>query len=183
MSSNSAPDVAHEAFPAPTRTASALIDGFTTDAMMINFTDKLLFTICQNGRLAHWVCFPFYKYINVYMYFLLNMQTASQVHVPLDSHTLDHPSIPRANATYDNNTDENTDMMPMTHITATTILGGTIPELDTMGQLCATQIASAVLTKNPEERRTVVVGLGLQRATTSRNEYFDLVELAMKCLE
>lgn len=51
-----------------------------------------------------------------------------------------------------------------------------------MGQLYATQIASAITLKNPEESRVVVVGLGLSKVEASRGAFFDLVELVLQCL-
>jgi len=68
----------------------------------------------------------------------------------------------------------------MAHLTATTILGGTVPERETVGQLCATQIASAVATKDPDEKRMVVVALGLQDARMDRSGFMDVIELVMQ---
>lgn len=75
----------------------------------------------------------------------------------------------------------------MAHLTATTVLGGTMPERDTVGQLVATQVASAIATKDPEERRLVVVGMGLEKKkgsdeVMSREAFMDLVGLVMGCL-
>ncbi len=70
----------------------------------------------------------------------------------------------------------------MPHLTPTTILGGTVPERETMGQLYATQIASSIATKNPEENRMVVVGLGLGKIEGDRETFFDIIELALQCL-
>lgn len=44
-----------EAFPASTRTAAGAIDGVPTDVMVLGFADKIMVTITQGGRLAHWV--------------------------------------------------------------------------------------------------------------------------------
>ena len=97
--------------------------------------------------------------------------------------TLDQTMMPQANGNYENEEDAKSDLLPLTHLTATTILGGTESEMNTVGQLCATQIASALLARNPEERRLLVVGLGLQTANMDRNAFFDLVELVVKCME
>lgn len=51
-----------------------------------------------------------------------------------------------------------------------------------MGQLYATQIASSIATKNPEENRMVVVGLGLGKIEGDRETFFDIIELALQCL-
>lgn len=91
--------------------------------------------------------------------------------------------MPRANGHNENEGDPRSDLLPLSHLTATTILGGTEPEMNTIGQLCATQIASALLARCPEERRLLVVGLGLQTANMNRSAFFDLVELVMKCMD
>ncbi|KAI9844959.1 MAG: hypothetical protein M1838_001943 [Thelocarpon superellum] len=97
------------------------------------------------------------------------------IHVPLDT----------ANPTYAEQhlpvEEGDQDLLPMSHLTPTTLLGGTVPERETMGQLFATQVASTIATKYPEETRMVVVGLGLHKADTSRESFFDIVELVMKC--
>lgn len=43
------------AFPARTKTASSSINGLETSATAVNFADKILITVTQDGRLAHWV--------------------------------------------------------------------------------------------------------------------------------
>ena len=49
-----------------------------------------------------------------------------------------------------------------------------------MGHLYASQIASVIATRNPEESRTVLVGLGLQKVDLERETFFDLLELLQK---
>ena len=51
-----------------------------------------------------------------------------------------------------------------------------------MGQLYATQIASAIVTRNPDEKRTVLVGLGLSKFEARRESFYDTLDLVMKCL-
>lgn len=43
-------------YPARTQTASLVINGIQTVATAVDFTDKIVVTITQQGRLAHWVC-------------------------------------------------------------------------------------------------------------------------------
>lgn len=43
-------------FPAATKQTAGLVDGVKTDVMVMNFSDKIMVTISQQGRLAHWVC-------------------------------------------------------------------------------------------------------------------------------
>lgn len=73
-------------------------------------------------------------------------------------------------------------LLPMAHLTPKTLLGGSNPERETLGQLYATQIASIIATKNPQENRTVVVGLGLSKSEASREAFYDTVDLVKKCL-
>lgn len=52
---------AHSAlpFPAPSKQAAGDINGVKTDVTCISFSDKIMITITQHGRLAQWVCFDF----------------------------------------------------------------------------------------------------------------------------
>ena len=70
----------------------------------------------------------------------------------------------------------------MHHLTATTILGGTIPELEVLGQTLATQIASAVKTRDSRETRMVVMGMGLEKSMSKREEFSELVGLVLNVL-
>lgn len=70
----------------------------------------------------------------------------------------------------------------MAHLFPKTLLGGSTSERETIGQLYATQIASAVVTRNPEERRTMVIGLGLSNVKASREDFFDTIDLVLRCL-
>jgi proteasome assembly chaperone 3 len=74
------------------------------------------------------------------------------------------------------------DLLPMHQLTATTILGGTVPELDILGQTLATNIASAIKTRNEHELRTVVLGTGLDRSMKGRAEFTELVGLVLDVL-
>ena len=76
----------------------------------------------------------------------------------------------------------NDDLLPMPHLTANTLLGNATPERETVGKLYATQIASLIATKNPDEGRTILCGFGLTKPETSREQFFDLLELVTKCL-
>jgi proteasome assembly chaperone 3 len=78
--------------------------------------------------------------------------------------------------------DPASDLLPMHHLTATTILGGTIPELEIIGQTLATQIASAIKTRNDRETRMVVFGMGLDKNVSGRTEFSELVGLVLEVL-
>jgi proteasome assembly chaperone 3 len=43
-------------YPAQTRQAAAEISGIKTDVTFVSFSDKIMITITQDGRLAQWVC-------------------------------------------------------------------------------------------------------------------------------
>ncbi|KUI52653.1 Proteasome assembly chaperone 3 [Cytospora mali] len=73
--------------------------------------------------------------------------------------------------------------LPSLHLTPKTLLGGGGPERETLGQLYAAQIASHLALRNPEDRRTLVLGLGLRKFDAeSRDAFFDVLELIIKAL-
>lgn len=78
--------------------------------------------------------------------------------------------------------DPNSDLLPMHHLTATNILGGTVPELDILGQTLATQVASAIKTRDDRETRTVVLGMGLDKSMIGREEFSTLVGLVLEVI-
>ncbi|KAL1601649.1 hypothetical protein SLS60_006564 [Paraconiothyrium brasiliense] len=141
-------------FPAPTKTQTSTIAGHPTTATTLYFADKIVITVTQNGRLAHWV------------------------HVPLDVSATDSSLT-----SHDRDPDDpSSELLPMHQLTATTILGGTMPELDVLGQTLATNIASAIKTRNERELRTVVLGTGLDRSMKGRAEFSELVGLVLDVL-
>ena len=72
---------------------------------------------------------------------------------------------------------EEDSLLPIAHLTPKTLLGGSTSERETISQLYATQIASAIITRNPEEKRTVVVGLGLSNTDVKRDVFYDVIDL------
>ena len=99
-----------------------------------------------------------------------------QIHVPLQS---SNPNF--ADQQLASDSDEN-GLLPMTHLTPKTLLGGSNTDRETVGQLYAAQIASAILTRNPEEKRTVLIGLGLNKFEANRDMFYDTIDLVMKIL-
>ncbi|KAF1961305.1 hypothetical protein CC80DRAFT_488612 [Byssothecium circinans] len=144
-------------FPASTRTARALINNIETTASTTSFADKILVTVTQNGRLAHWV------------------------HVPLDISATDASTTSNPHVDRDED-DPPLDLLPNHQLTATTILGGTISELDTLGQTLATQIASATKARDSRETRMVVFGIGLDKSMGGREEFTELIGLVLEVL-
>ncbi|PFH59303.1 hypothetical protein XA68_12566 [Ophiocordyceps unilateralis] len=74
------------------------------------------------------------------------------------------------------------DLLPSTHLTPTTLLGGGGGDRETIGQLYAAQIASHLSLRSPDDRRILVLGLGLVKPDKERETFFDLFELARKVL-
>lgn len=74
------------------------------------------------------------------------------------------------------------DLLPLHHLTGTTILGGTIPELEILGQTLATQIASAIKTRDERETRMVVLGMGLDKTMAQRDEFSELIGLVLEVI-
>jgi proteasome assembly chaperone 3 len=52
-------DLINLPFPAATKQAAGVVNGILTDVMSINFSDKILVTISQRGKLVHWVRFEY----------------------------------------------------------------------------------------------------------------------------
>lgn len=73
-------------------------------------------------------------------------------------------------------------LLPSTHLAPKTLLGGGGDSRETLGQLYASQIASHISLRSPEERRTLVFGFGLAKAEKEQEAFFDLFELALKVL-
>lgn len=139
-------------YPAKTTTATGTIAAIPTTATSTSFADKILITLTQEGRLAQWI------------------------HVPLDT---SDPNYSSQQLTSSENEDS---LLPMPHLTPKTLLGGSNSERETIAQLYATQIASAILTRNPEEKRSVLFGLGLSKFEAKREVFYDTIELVMKVL-
>lgn len=73
-------------------------------------------------------------------------------------------------------------LLPLSDLTATSILGGRVPGHEIVGQLYARQIASAIVTKTPQENRLLVVGLGLKTAEADRDVFFAVIDLVLQCI-
>lgn len=100
----------------------------------------------------------------------------SQIQVPLENSntSLTEPPLPAISS--DN------DLLPVAHLSPKTLLGGSTLERETIGQLYATQIASSIAAKEPQENRTVVLGLGLSKVEASRTLFYDTIDLVLKTL-
>jgi len=141
-------------YPAATQTVSATIAGVDTTVTRIYFSDKILVTVSQAGRLNHWV------------------------HVPLLNQAPSDSSYLNASVDLDEERPDST-LLPLTNLTATTVFGGTKPEFEVLGQTLATTLASAMLMRTPEESRMLVLGVGLERADSGREGFEGLVGLCL----
>ncbi|GAB7366015.1 hypothetical protein MBLNU230_g7339t1 [Neophaeotheca triangularis] len=155
-----APKIEDYPYPAPLKTRTTHLTNPPTPltATLHSFTDKLLLTLQTPfpGTLTHWL------------------------HVPLASAT---PLDPTASSTAYTNPDEGNELLPMAHLTATTVLGGTKEEEEVLGQTLAVMVASAVLTRRPGEERLLVLGLGLPRGFGGEGEEFEkVVGVCLDCL-
>ena len=70
----------------------------------------------------------------------------------------------------------------MANLTPKTLLGGSTPDRETIGQLYAAQIASTIATKDPQESRTLILGLGLSKFEANRESFYDILDVVIKCL-
>jgi proteasome assembly chaperone 3 len=73
-------------------------------------------------------------------------------------------------------------LLPLPHLTPTTLLGGTVPEREATGQLLAVQFASIITKKNRDEGRMIVCGLGFKSAELQQQSFLELVDLVGRCL-
>ncbi|KAL7918596.1 hypothetical protein ACQKWADRAFT_303727 [Trichoderma austrokoningii] len=143
-------DIRNDPFPARSRSASGLVNGVATEVTLLEFSDKIMITVSQEGRLAQWIQVPM-------------MGTSAGIvdmALPSGQHGL----------------------LPSTHLAPKTLLGGGGDSRETLGQLYASQIASHISLRSPEERRTLVFGFGLAKAEKEQEAFFDLFELALKVL-
>lgn len=77
---------------------------------------------------------------------------------------------------------EDDGLLPLTGLTATPLVGARGTERETVGQLYASQIASAIATKNSNEKRLLIVGLGLENYVADRDVFFGVVDLILQCI-
>lgn len=73
-------------------------------------------------------------------------------------------------------------LLPLTHLTPKTLLGGGGEDRESLGQLYAVQIASHIVRRDSAEKRMLVVGLGIPKLKPEREAFFDVIELVQKVL-
>lgn len=74
------------------------------------------------------------------------------------------------------------DLLPQGHLNPKTLIGAGGEQREAIGHLYATQLANSILTRNPEENRSVLVGLGLTKIDMERAAFFDMMELLHKII-
>lgn len=142
-------------YPAQTRQATATINAVPTHITSISFTDKIMITITQNGKLGQWLTVPL----------LADNPTSADPHFNIAQ-----------------NVDGADSLLPVTRFQPRTLLGAGGTERETVGQLYASQIASLITTKNPEESRSLMLGLGLAKVDLSRDTFLEVLDLVTKVL-
>ena len=78
--------------------------------------------------------------------------------------------------------DPDSQLLPMPDLTATTVMGASGTERDTMGQLIGTQVASAIAAQDPDEKRLLLVGMGLRKAELDRPSFLEILEMVLQCI-
>jgi proteasome assembly chaperone 3 len=75
-------------------------------------------------------------------------------------------------------------LLPAARFSPRTLLGAGSSEREVMGQLFASQIAHAITTKNAEEARPLLLGLGLAKVADSedREWFLEVIDLVLKVL-
>lgn len=157
-------------FPAQTKQAAGEVDGKPTDVMSTLFADKILVTIIQKGRIGQWVT-GFSDYIGI------NLSNSLKVNVPLLN---DNPT--QADPYFQTLRSDDDALIPASRFAPRTLLGAGNSDRETMGHLFASQIAQAIITKNPEESRPLLLGLGLGKVDTERDAYLQIIDLVLQVL-
>ncbi|OAG37344.1 hypothetical protein AYO21_08421 [Fonsecaea monophora] len=140
-------------FPASTKQAAKEVNGVKTDVMYISFADKIMITITQNGKLGQWITVP-----------LLS-----------DNPTHSDPYFQTGRSGEDA-------LLPSTRFSPRTLLGAGGSEREAMGHLYASQIADAIITKTPDERRSLMLGLGLAKVELERDVFSQIIDLVLSVL-
>uniref|UniRef100_A0A060SXD5 ARAD1A08514p n=1 Tax=Blastobotrys adeninivorans TaxID=409370 RepID=A0A060SXD5_BLAAD len=112
------------------KSAQGKVDDQTLDVVVIGFADKISVMIYGDGRLGK-------------LYYVPLSATVSQLH-PVGME--------------DGPRDQQVDMFPLPHLTPMPLIGA--DSNDIQGRLYASQVASTISRQSPEEKRTVVIGLG-----------------------
>lgn len=105
---------------------------------------------------------------------ILNLR---QVTVPLLS---DNPT--QADPFFHSIRSEEDALLPASRFAPRTLLGAGNSEREVMGQLFASQIAHAIIAKNSEESRPLLLGLGLAKVEEDRDVFLKIIDLVLQVL-
>jgi proteasome assembly chaperone 3 len=162
-------------FPAPTKQVAGEVNGVKTDVMHMSFADKIMITVTQNGRLSQWVCTLSQRGHPVYLSCL--KLTWEKVTVPLLS---DNPT--QSDPYFQTLRSEDDSLLPSARFSPRILLGAGGSDREAMGQLYASQIANAIVTKSPEESRPLMLGLGLAKVDVDRDVFLQIIDLILSVL-
>lgn len=152
-------------YPAETKTATGVISGTPTTAILTSFSDKILLTLSQHGKLAQWFNVPLANdnpsiQDNPYLSLSVGPGTPQLHH--------EHDEYPSETEIEARDQDHAHDLaaagllIPQNRFAARPLLGGGGgSEREVWGGLLARCIAGLVAGKNAAESRVLIVGLGL----------------------
>ncbi|KAJ4302152.1 hypothetical protein N0V88_002288 [Collariella sp. IMI 366227] len=139
-----------ESFPVSSRKITGTINGASTEVESFSFSDKIMLTVSQGGRLAQWIQVP------------LSAPSSASVDMALPGAGLS--------------------ALPSTHLTPKTLVGAGSEERETLAHLYASQIASHLALRDPNEKRALLLGLGLEKVEGGGEAFYDLLELVLQVL-
>ncbi|KAL2170114.1 hypothetical protein VTG60DRAFT_5209 [Thermothelomyces hinnuleus] len=139
-----------EPFPAPSKRITGTVNGVPTEVESLMFSDKIMLTVSQGGRLAQWIQVP------------LSAPSPASVDMALPGAGLS--------------------ALPSTHLTPKTLVGVGGEGRETLGHLYASQIASHLTLRDPNEKRTLLLGLGLDKGESGGEAFYDLLGLVLQVL-
>ncbi|KAK4250721.1 hypothetical protein C7999DRAFT_38320 [Corynascus novoguineensis] len=139
-----------EPFPAPSKRVLGTVNGIQTEVESLGFSDKIMLTVSQGGRLAQWIQVP------------LSAPSSASVDMALPGAGLS--------------------ALPSTHLTPKTLVGVGGEGRETLAHLYASQIASHLALRDPNEKRTLLLGLGLDKSEGGAEAFYDLLDLVLQVL-
>jgi len=73
-------------------------------------------------------------------------------------------------------------LLPSARFSPRVLLGAGGPDREALGQLYASQIANAIITKSPGEDRALMLGLGLAEVKLDRDVFLQMIDLVLSVL-
>jgi hypothetical protein len=69
------------------------------------------------------------------------------------------------------------DALAMPNLESTILMGGAVEDIQTSARALASQVALLLLKRNPKESRSLVLGVGLKKKVTSKEDFDQLLGL------